>query len=112
QPIEFGIYSLLCPRWPSFPKNKEIKHFAETDLYHIISSQIFLILYFLKLKTKCIMGTHEKPQLVFYQKMGELFYAIAAADKVVRKTEYDALKKIVTEEWKNLDEYEDSFQTD
>jgi len=58
------------------------------------------------------MGTHEKPQLVFYQKMGELFYAIAAADKVVRKTEYDALKKIVTEEWKNLDEYEDSFQTD
>lgn len=58
------------------------------------------------------MGTMDKPQLIFYQKLGELFYAVAAADKLVRKAEYDALKKIVSEQWKNLDEYEDSFHTD
>jgi hypothetical protein len=44
--------------------------------------------------------------------MGELFYAIAATDKVVRKEEYDTLKNIVQDEWKNLDEYEDPFHTD
>jgi hypothetical protein len=58
------------------------------------------------------MENINKPQLLFYQKMGELFYAIAAADNVVRKTEYDALKNIVTEKWKDLDDYEDPFHTD
>lgn len=58
------------------------------------------------------MGIQEKPQLLFYQKMGELFYAIAAADNVVRKAEYDTLKNIVSEEWKNLDDYKDAFHTD
>ena len=58
------------------------------------------------------MGTVNKPQLLFYQKIGELFYSIAAVDKIVRKSEYDALKNIVTEQWKNLDEYEDPFHTD
>ena len=58
------------------------------------------------------MGTVDKPQLLFYQKMGELFYAIAAADKVVRKEEYETLKNIVSEQWKNLDDYEDPFHTD
>src|SRR5690606_27392815 len=58
------------------------------------------------------MGTMDKPQILFYQKLGELFYSIAAADKEVRKTEYDVLKKMVVEEWKNLDTYEDLFHTD
>lgn len=58
------------------------------------------------------MGNLDKPQLLFYQKMGELFYAIAAADKVVRKAEYETLKELVSNEWKNLDEYEDPFHTD
>ncbi len=58
------------------------------------------------------MGPVDKPQLLFYQKMGELFYAIAAIDKVVRKEEYDALKNIIQKEWKNLDDYEDPFRTD
>ncbi len=58
------------------------------------------------------MGSMDKPQLVFYQKMGELFYAIAAADKVVREAEFKALKDIVTEKWKNLDDYQDPFHTD
>lgn len=58
------------------------------------------------------MGTVDKPQLLFYQKMGELFYAIAAADKVVRKTEYETLKKMILNQWKNLDDYQDPFHTD
>ncbi len=58
------------------------------------------------------MNTSKKPQLLFYQKMGELFYAIAAADNVVREAEFDALKKIVAEKWKDLDDYKDPFHTD
>ncbi|MRT16157.1 hypothetical protein F3C99_04220 [Vitellibacter sp. q18] len=58
------------------------------------------------------MGSLEKPQLLFYQKMGELFYAIAAADKEVKKAEYDTLKQLVSDKWKNLDHYEDPFHTD
>ncbi|SRX55160.1 hypothetical protein [Aequorivita sp. CIP111184] len=58
------------------------------------------------------MGAADKPQLLFYQKMGELFYSIAAADKVVRKEEYEALKNIVLDQWKNLEDYEDPFHTD
>ncbi|WP_026452432.1 hypothetical protein [Aequorivita capsosiphonis] len=58
------------------------------------------------------MKNVEKLPLLFYQKMGELFYAIAAADKVVRKVEYDVLKKMVLEKWKDLDDSKDPFQTD
>lgn len=57
------------------------------------------------------MEVPDKPQLIFYQKMGELFYAIAAADKVVRKAEYQSLKNIVVAQWKDLDDYKDSFGT-
>ena len=42
------------------------------------------------------MEPTKKPELLFYQKMGELFYAIAAADNVVRESEYGALKNLVT----------------
>ncbi len=58
------------------------------------------------------MGNLDKPQLLFYQKMGELFYSIAAADKMVREEEYDTLKQIVSKQWENLDDYEDPFHTD
>lgn len=58
------------------------------------------------------MATEDQPQLLFYQKMGELFYSIAAADKMVRKAEYQTLKEIVKSRWKNLDDYEDAFHTD
>lgn len=54
----------------------------------------------------------EKPQLLFYQKIGELFYAIAASDNVVDEAEYKELQKTVTEKWKDLDDYVDPFQTD
>ena len=58
------------------------------------------------------MDKTDKPQLLFYQKMGELFYAIAAADKVVKETEYQALKDLVTTEWKSMDNSKDPFHSD
>ncbi|WP_245962955.1 hypothetical protein [Ulvibacter antarcticus] len=54
----------------------------------------------------------EKLHVLFYQKLGELFYAIAASDKIVRKAEYKALQQMVLLEWKNMDDYKDSFQED
>ena len=58
------------------------------------------------------MDLSEKLQLYFKQKTGELFYAIAAADKVVRKQEYETLKTLVQKEWKPLDTYKDEFGVD
>jgi hypothetical protein len=54
----------------------------------------------------------DKKQIIFYQKIGELFYAIAASDKVVRKQEFKALRKLVRTEWSSIDDYEDEFHTD
>ncbi|MDX1462277.1 MAG: hypothetical protein R3359_04405 [Marinirhabdus sp.] len=51
-------------------------------------------------------------ELLFYQKLGELFYAIAASDNVVRKAEYDMLSQLVETQWKKQDEYKDAFDTD
>ncbi|MCM4158706.1 hypothetical protein FHG64_03650 [Antarcticibacterium flavum] len=48
----------------------------------------------------------------FYQNLGKLFYAIAAADKVVRAEEVAALKEIVEKEWLKIDEINDEFGTD
>ncbi|RLD30075.1 MAG: hypothetical protein DRI70_01650 [Bacteroidetes bacterium] len=58
------------------------------------------------------MNITDENHVIFYQKMGELFYAIAASDKVVRKTEYDALRKLVRSEWSSLNHYEDEFGVD
>lgn len=57
-----------------------------------------------------MMTTTEKSEILFYQNLGQLFYAIAAIDKVVRKTEYDALKKIVVEHWKSFEETQTGYQ--
>lgn len=57
------------------------------------------------------MDAMDKPKLLFYQKMGELFYAIAAADKVVKEEEYKALKDLVSSEWKKLDSSKDQFNS-
>ncbi len=48
----------------------------------------------------------------FYQNLGRLFYAIAAADGIVRKEEVDSLKEIVRKEWLAQDDYLDEFGTD
>ena len=58
------------------------------------------------------MKINERSQVVFYQKLGELFYAIAASDKVVRTKEYNALKTLVLNEWSRVDDYKDEFDTD
>ena len=48
----------------------------------------------------------------FYQKLGKLFYAIAAVDKNVREVEYEKLKEIVRSEWLAVDDFLDDFHTD
>ena len=52
------------------------------------------------------MNAFEKPQVLLYQEIGQLFYAIAAADKVVRKAEYEALRSLVKSEWASTNEDE------
>lgn len=52
-----------------------------------------------------------KSKLMFYQKLGELFYAIAATCKIVSKAEYKILTQLVEEEWKIVNEKEDQFKT-
>ncbi len=49
---------------------------------------------------------------LLFEKLGELFYAIAAVDKKVHKKEFDALRHLVTEKWKGLDNFEDPFGAD
>lgn len=58
------------------------------------------------------MSSAENTSLTFYQKTGELFYAIAAADKVVRKSEYDSLKEMVQKDWKDSDDVLDDYGVD
>ena len=58
------------------------------------------------------MNNLPAPELLFYQNLGELFYAVAATDKVVRKVEYEALAQLVEEQWQSMDDYEDEFGTD
>ncbi len=52
-----------------------------------------------------------EPELLFYQKVGELFYAIAAIDKVVRDEEYERLCELVISHWRNSESAEDEFGT-
>lgn len=58
------------------------------------------------------MSYKEKPEITFYQKLGELFYAVAAADKTVRKAEYDMLKKLVRNVWLQYDHAKDEYKSD
>ena len=58
------------------------------------------------------MKTKKKMTLKFYQNLGKLFYAIAAADKEVRDEEFDKLKAVVKKQWLDIDELEDDYHTD
>ena len=58
------------------------------------------------------MKTEKKMTLKFYQNLGKLFYAIAAADKLVHKIEFDKLKEIVKKQWLSVDLLEDDYHTD
>ena len=59
-----------------------------------------------------MMKTRKKLTLKFYQNLGKLFYAIAAADHEVRNTEFEKLKELIKSQWLQLDPIEDSFNTD
>lgn len=48
----------------------------------------------------------------FYLKLGNLFYAIAAVDKVVREEEVQTLKNIIKDEWVFVDDETDEFGVD
>lgn len=51
-------------------------------------------------------------QQKFYQNLGRLFYAIAAADSVVRKEEIEVVKEIVKTQWLQRDDVVDDFGSD
>jgi hypothetical protein len=48
----------------------------------------------------------------FYQKLGYLFYAVAAADRHIVQEEVNALHKLVLEDWISLEKSTDQFGTD
>ena len=48
----------------------------------------------------------------FYQKLGYLFYSIAATDHRVNDTEKEALLALIVEDWLSLDEATDAYGTD
>lgn len=58
------------------------------------------------------MKTSLNLEIEFYQSLGKLFYAIAASDKIVRKSEIETLLELVKSKWLPLDEFEDEFQVD
>jgi hypothetical protein len=58
------------------------------------------------------MKANKKMTLKFYQNLGKLFYAIAAADMEVRDAEFDKLKEVVKKQWLDVDEFEDDYHTD
>ena len=58
------------------------------------------------------MNTTQNINTIFYQHLGKLFYAIAAADKVVRKAEYESLRNVVKNQWLDLEDSEDEFGAD
>ena len=58
------------------------------------------------------MVTKKKMTLKFYQNLGKLFYAIAAADKHVVISEFDKLKDIVKTQWLDMDPITDDYHTD
>jgi hypothetical protein len=51
----------------------------------------------------------ETSEILFYQKLGELFYAIAAADKHVNTKEYSALIKMIIDDWKIYESVHDFY---
>lgn len=55
------------------------------------------------------LTTHQNEE--FYQNVGRLYYAIAAADRVIRKEEIEVLKKVVRQEWERKDRTKDAYGT-
>ncbi|WP_142785914.1 hypothetical protein [Changchengzhania lutea] len=58
------------------------------------------------------MVAKKKLTLKFYQNLGKLFYAIAAADKQVREVEFDKLKALIRQQWPEINDTNNRFNTD
>ncbi|MGV3686215.1 MAG: hypothetical protein ACO1NS_11350 [Daejeonella sp.] len=57
--------------------------------------------------------THSKEASIsFYQLLGKVFYAVAAADQRVRSEELEVLRTIIRSEWLDVDQARDEFGTD
>jgi len=56
-----------------------------------------------------ILNLEKKPNIEFYQNLGKLFYAIAAADNHVRDEEFNTLESIINNEWTLLENLETDF---
>ncbi len=50
--------------------------------------------------------------ITFYQNIAKLFYAIAAADKIIKPIEFDTLKDFIKREWLSVEDTEDDYKTD
>ena len=48
----------------------------------------------------------------FYENLGKLFYAVAAADNIVEEIEFNVLKEIVKNKWTKIDPVDDDFHSD
>ena len=58
------------------------------------------------------MDSDHDLQKNFYQNLGKLFYAVAAADRILRQEEVEALKQIVNTEWLGLAGTRDKSELD
>lgn len=58
------------------------------------------------------MKTKEQKDMVFYQNLGRLFYAIAFIDNTIRPEEIETLKKFVSSTWISLDNQPDAYGSD
>jgi len=58
------------------------------------------------------MKSNIKTTETFYHNLGKLFYAVAFADKTVRKEEVDTLQEYVKEYWLDYDHLMDVFDSD
>jgi hypothetical protein len=48
----------------------------------------------------------------FYENLGKLFYAIAAADDIVEEIEFNVLKETIKNKWTKIDTVNDNFHSD
>ncbi len=58
------------------------------------------------------LKTPREINTAFYHSLGKLFYAIAAADKIVRPKELKKLQSCVEKYWLDLDHLQDVFRAD
>lgn len=57
------------------------------------------------------METNEELGNAFYENLGKLFYALAAADNIVANNEFECLTKMVKTEWTCHSQLKEKFET-